>query len=174
MRALACLSPKSADPSTISLGLPDFDHLGLSYPSGYDRPSHCCVAAPACVPFARLLNTSSKAPTTAAIPARLHVPALGRPARAATEPAGGHLGGRHRIGYSTVLIKEAVPRGGAVLTASAPLFAAYGRHAVPEHRRLIGNCLALLLPRRWFARRRRRACWRPRWSGRARPPSCIC
>ena len=64
MRALACLSPKSADPSTMSLGLPDFDHLGLSYPSGYDRPSHCCVAAPACVPFARLLNTSSKAPTT--------------------------------------------------------------------------------------------------------------
>ena len=37
--------------------------------------------------------------------------------------------------------------GGAVITSSAPLFAAYGRHAVPEHRRLIGNCLALLLPR---------------------------
>ena len=48
--------------------------------------------------------------------------------------------------YSTVVLNR-LESGGAVLTASAPVFAAYGRHAVPEHRRLIGNCLGLLLPR---------------------------
>ena len=48
--------------------------------------------------------------------------------------------------YSAIVLNR-LEAGGALLTASAPLFAAYGRHAVPEHRRLIGNCLALLLPR---------------------------
>ena len=49
-----------------------------------------------------------------------------------------------------LLRDRAQPPGGVAVRcspASAPLFAAYGRHAVPEHRRLIGNCLALLLPR---------------------------
>ncbi len=48
--------------------------------------------------------------------------------------------------YSAIVLNR-LEAGGAVITSSAPLFAAYGRHAVPEHRRLIGNCLALLLPR---------------------------
>ena len=48
--------------------------------------------------------------------------------------------------YSAIVLNR-LEAGGAVLTTSAPLFAGYGRHAVPEHRRLIGNCLALLLPR---------------------------
>ena len=48
--------------------------------------------------------------------------------------------------YSAIVLNR-LEGGGAVITSSAPLFAAYGRHAVPEHRRLIGNCLALLLPR---------------------------
>ena len=48
--------------------------------------------------------------------------------------------------YSAIVLNRP-DGGGAVLTGSAPLFAAYGRHAVPEHRRLIGNCLGLLLPR---------------------------
>ena len=48
--------------------------------------------------------------------------------------------------YSAIVLNR-LEGGGAVITSSAPLFAAYGRHAVPEHRRLMGNCLALLLPR---------------------------
>ena len=180
-------------------------------------PNHCCVAVPACVPFARLLNTSITAPATRHFPAHLHVPALCRAAalspdgapllpgqgieargpspyrnvflRPARAVSGGLADFDHalyesgfrmvpadssrslarvvepyfershdrfsghsctppgRLSRYSAIVLNRLEAGGAVLTASAPLFAAYGRHAVPEHRRLIGNCLALLLPR---------------------------
>ena len=41
---------------------------------------------------------------------------------------------------------SAVVRCGSVLTISVPLMAAYGLHAQPVYRELLGNCLSLLLP----------------------------
>ena len=40
--------------------------------------------------------------------------------------------------------------------------------AFPEHRRLIGNCLSLLLPRPLVRAPAAPSVWRPRWSGRVR------
>ena len=53
----------------------------------------------------------------------------------------------NRLSRYSAIVLNRPEAGGAVITTSAPLFAAYGRNAVPWHRRLIGNCLALLLPR---------------------------
>ena len=41
---------------------------------------------------------------------------------------------------------SAVVRNGRVITFALPILGAYGRHAVPVHRRLLGNCIDLLLP----------------------------
>lgn len=41
---------------------------------------------------------------------------------------------------------SAVVRNGRVITFAFPLLGTYGRHAVPVHRRLLGNCIDLLLP----------------------------
>ena len=39
-----------------------------------------------------------------------------------------------------------VVRNGRVITFAPPILGTYGRHAVPVHRRLLGNCIDLLLP----------------------------
>ena len=75
--------------------------------------------------------------------------------------------------YSAIVLNR-LEGGGAVITSSAPLFAAYGRHAVPEHRRLIGNCLALLLPRPLVRAPEAPSVLETTVVRRARPPSCIC
>jgi len=41
---------------------------------------------------------------------------------------------------------SAVVRNGPVITFALPILGTYGRHAVPVHRRLLGNCIDLLLP----------------------------
>ena len=41
---------------------------------------------------------------------------------------------------------SAVVRNGRVITFALPILGTYGRHAVPVHRRLLGNCIDLLLP----------------------------
>ena len=41
---------------------------------------------------------------------------------------------------------SAVVRNGRVITFAFPILGAYGRHAVPVYRRLLGNCIDLLLP----------------------------
>ena len=41
---------------------------------------------------------------------------------------------------------SAVVRNGNVITFALPILGTYGRHAVPVHRRLLGNCIDLLLP----------------------------
>jgi hypothetical protein len=41
---------------------------------------------------------------------------------------------------------SAVVRNGSVITFALPILGLYGRHAVPVHRRLLGNCIDLLLP----------------------------
>ena len=41
---------------------------------------------------------------------------------------------------------SAVVRNGNVITFALPILGLYGRHAVPVHRRLLGNCIDLLLP----------------------------
>lgn len=41
---------------------------------------------------------------------------------------------------------SAVVRNGRVITFALPILGTYGRHAVPAHRRLLGNCIDLLLP----------------------------
>lgn len=41
---------------------------------------------------------------------------------------------------------SAVVRNGRVITFALPILGVYGRHAVPVHRRLLGNCIDLLLP----------------------------
>ena len=41
---------------------------------------------------------------------------------------------------------SAVVRNGSVITIALPILGLYGRHAVPAHRRLLGNCIDLLLP----------------------------
>ena len=83
----------------------------------------------------------------------------------ASEPARGRHPGdtvRQRAAYdtsqprrsssSTTTVSRARPAWLRALVANSSISPgstgyAYGRHAVPEHRRLIGNCLALLLPR---------------------------
>ena len=57
-----------------------------------------------------------------------------------------------RSSSSTTTVSRARPAWLRALVANSSISPgstgyAYGRHAVPEHRRLIGNCLALLLPR---------------------------
>ena len=41
---------------------------------------------------------------------------------------------------------SAVVKNGNVITISVPLLEAYGRHASPNYRRLLGNCIDLLIP----------------------------
>ena len=41
---------------------------------------------------------------------------------------------------------SAVVRNGRVISFAFPILGTYGRHAVPVHRRLLGNCIDLLLP----------------------------
>ena len=41
---------------------------------------------------------------------------------------------------------SAVVRNGRVITFALPILGTYGRHAVPVHRRMLGNCIDLLMP----------------------------
>ena len=63
-----------------------------------------------------------------------------------------HTSQPRRSSSSTTTVSRARPAWLRALVANSSISPgstgyAYGRHAVPEHRRLIGNCLALLLPR---------------------------
>jgi len=57
-----------------------------------------------------------------------------------------HFSGHEYTPEGRISEYAAVVRSGRVITMAAPLLAAYGKHAAPNYRVLLGNCIDLLLP----------------------------
>jgi hypothetical protein len=58
-----------------------------------------------------------------------------------------HFSGHEYTPEDRISPYAAVVRNGNVITFSVPILEAYGKHASPNYRLLLGNCLRLLLPR---------------------------
>ena len=59
-----------------------------------------------------------------------------------------HFSGHDYTPFDRLSGKAAVVRSGSVVTFGAPIFEAFGRNAAPNYKRLLGNVIDALLPRR--------------------------